>query len=164
MTSDWGLATMGPKMLVRPIRAQKARPRIAYECPWVLQWKWSSGFASGTFPLCYCVPSVFCRKRPSGDFAKPSWTVLSKRLLRTGVVVQVLETGFETLCCPGFETFLPRPNRALVLTLFSVKSWTPDSSCFGSRLSHILVTWPELCVGGCDYSRLKRKVLTFLKL
>ena len=23
-------------------------------------------------PLCYCVPSVFCRKRPSGDFAKPS--------------------------------------------------------------------------------------------
>ena len=96
----------------------------------------SVGFASGTFPLCYCVPSVFCRKRPSGDFAKPSWTVLSKRRLRTGVDVQVLEAIFEA----GFETFLLRPNRALVLTLFSIQSWTADSSCFGSRLSHILVT------------------------
>ena len=64
----------------------------------------SVGFASGTFPLCYCVPSVFCRKRPSGDFAKPSWTVLSKRRLRTGVDVQVLEGIFEA----GFETFLLR--------------------------------------------------------
>ena len=129
---------MGPKMLVRPIRAQKARPRIGYECAWVLQWKWRL--------LCWLcerhVSSVllcsvgFLRKRPSGDFAKPSWTVLSKRRLRTGVDVQVLDGIFEA----GFETFLLRRNRALVLTLFSIQSWTSDSSCFGSRLSHILVT------------------------
>ena len=162
MTSDWGLLTVSPKMLVRPIQARKARPHMGHECVGAtVKVEVALALRAAICSLYHWGPSVFCRKSPCGDFAKPSWTVLNKRLPRTGVYVPVFEGLFETV----FETFFLRPNRALVLILFSIQSRAPDSSGFGSRLTRILAKWPVLsAVGGCGYSRPKRKVLTFLKL
>ena len=162
MTSDWGLPTMSPKMLVRPIRARKARPHMGHECVGAaVKVEVTLALRAAISSLYHWGPSVFCRESPCGDFAKPSWTVLNKRLPRTGVYVPVFEGLFDAV----FEMFCLRPSRALVLILFSIQSRALDSSCFGSRLTRILAKWPVLsAVGGCGYSRPKRKVSTFLKL
>ena len=85
---------------VRPIRAQKARSHMGHGClgASVEMELGCSGFAAVSF-LCTSVVRRFSAARAQVVtlFATPSWTVQGKRLLNTGVDVQVLKGLLEAV-------------------------------------------------------------------
>ena len=98
---------------------------------WVPQWKWRLLWLCAR-PFARCATEVrqfSAARSPCGDFAKPSWTVLNKRLPRTGVMSRSLRDSLRQ----SLKRFFCDPIELL--------SW------YYSPYSHGLLTVAALAVG-----------------